>query len=292
MEGLIIKGIGGFYTVVDQAGDHHTLRAQAKLRRQRLKPMVGDRVTFEPGADEESDGWLTAICPRKNSLVRPPVANIDRLVITLATVSPKADLMLADRLLMLCFRSNIVPVIVINKADQDAREAADLAREYAGASESMMVSAESGEGVDALRALLRGTVHAFGGQSGVGKSTLINALYGLTLTTGSLSNKIDRGRHTTRHSELIPVAGGGMVLDTPGFSLLDIDLIDPIEIKALYPEFAPYDDECRFAPCAHFKEPGCAVKAAVEAGEIARARYERYQAIYEEMGERWKERYG
>ena len=292
MQGLLVKGIGGFYTAVDEAGKAFTLRAQAKIRRQRLTPMIGDRVDFEPGPDDQTHGWLTAIRPRKNSLIRPPVANIDRLVITLAAGSPKADLLLTDRLILLCMRAGIGPVLVINKADQDEQEAQALAREYRGIKAPiMMVSAEKGEGVDALFDVLKGTIHAFGGQSGVGKSTLINALYGLRLATGSLSLKLDRGKHTTRHTELIPVRGGGMVLDTPGFSLLELDLVEPLTLCSLYPEFAPYEGKCRFAPCAHYKEPGCAVKEAVQAGDIDEARHARYVMLYEEMNERWKERY-
>lgn len=291
MDGLIAKGVGGFYYVIDEGGRTHTLRAQGKLRRQRITPLVGDRVSFEAG-EGEAHGWLNAVRERKNSLIRPPVANIDRLVITLAAVKPSPDLLLADRLLMLCRLSGIEPVLAINKRDQDGRAAEELAAEYAGAGAHIaMVSAEDGGGVDELRALLRGTVHAFGGQSGVGKSTLINALYGLTLSTGDLSDKTERGKHTTRHTELIAVEGGGMVLDTPGFSLLELDLAPPLTLKDLYPEFAPYEGLCRFSPCAHVEEPDCAVCRAAREGLIARARYERYAELYETMNERWRERY-
>ncbi len=292
MEGLIVKGIGGFYYVLDEGGTIHTLRAQGKLRRAHITPLVGDRVRFEPGQGEEAHGWLSAVLARKNSLIRPPVANIDKLVITLAAASPSPDLLLADRLFMLCVKSGIEPVVMINKSDQDASEAEELAVQYRGAgARVVMGSAQMGNGLDELRSVLRGSVHAFGGQSGVGKSTLINALYGLSLESGDLSFKTERGKHTTRHTELIRVEGGGMVLDTPGFSLLELELIEPINLKALYPEFEPYEGQCRFTPCAHYKEPGCAVRQAVQNGQVNRARHERYRQLYEEMNERWKERY-
>lgn len=291
MEGQIVKGIGGFYTVSDEQGRHYTLRAQAKLRRQHLTPMVGDRVTFSLGSGEENS-WLTGILPRRSCLTRPAVANVDKLAITLSAGAPKADLLLVDRLLILCRQAGIAPLVAVNKADADRENARNLARQYRDAAEGVFVlSAGTGEGVEALKQALRGTVHAFGGQSGVGKSTLINRLYGLRLGTGNLSDKIERGKHTTRHCELIEVEGGGRVLDTPGFSLLELQLIDPKELKGLYPEFLPYDGKCRFTPCAHHKEPGCAVKEAVDQGLVDRQRHERYCLLYEEMNERWRERY-
>ena len=291
MEGLIVKGIGGFYTVKDMLGAEYTLRAQGKLRRQRMTPRVGDRVVFSPGNGEEY-GWLTEIMPRKNVLVRPPVANIDKMVLTVSAGSPKADLLLIDRLLLLCYGVGIEPVLAVNKVDQDAGQAREIMEQYAPMGIVIFeLSAQEGIGIEPLRLALKGFIHAFGGQSGVGKSTLINALYGLTLETGSLSAKIERGKHTTRHCELISVPGGGMVLDTPGFSLLESDAIEPGELKKRYPEFLPYDEKCRFLPCMHYKEPDCAVKQAVEAGKIHPLRHERYVALLEEMNERWQKRY-
>lgn len=286
-----MRGVGGFYTVMDQAGRCYTLRAQAKLRRQRLTPLVGDYVRFTLGEGEENS-WLTAILPRRNSLIRPAVANIDYLVITLSAGFPKADLLLADRLLLLCRQAGISPLVAVNKAEEDPQGALALAQQYrGGAAGTFVLSAVTGQGVEALGEALGGTVHAFGGQSGVGKSTLINRLYGLELSTGALSEKIDRGKHTTRHTQLIQVPGGGKVLDTPGFSLLEMKTMDPAELAGLYPEFQPYGDKCRFQPCAHYKEPGCAVKEAVEAGLVSGERHGRYCELYEEMRERWRERY-
>lgn len=291
MEGRILKGIGGFYTVKGPDGQLYTLRAQGKLRRNRLTPMVGDQVEFTLGTGDENS-WLARILPRKNCLIRPPVANVDKLVIVVSAGTPKADLLLADRLLLLCRQAGISPLVVINKADEDEETARDIAGQYAGGTDGVfVVSARSGEGVKELKAALKGTVHAFGGQSGVGKSTLINSLYALELTTGSLSDKIDRGKHTTRHTELIQVGEDTMVLDTPGFSLLELKLIEPEKLQELYPEFAPYMEDCRFTPCAHDREPDCAVKQAVEAGKISAQRHERYLILHQEMKERWKERY-
>lgn len=293
MEGLVLKGIGGFYTVADEENNHYTLRAQAKIRRQKLKPYVGDRVLFTSGKGEE-EGWLEAILPRKNELIRPPVANIDMIVLVVAAASPDPDLLLIDRMLISATTRGIPAMLVINKTDLNEVRADEIARQYrdAGLADIRVVCAEGGERIGALREALTGKIHAFGGQSGVGKSTLINAMYGFDLETGELSEKIERGRHTTRHAELIPVANGGMVLDTPGFSLLELDLIDPIELQNWYREFAPYAGQCYFSPCAHLTEPNCAVRDAVEENGIDPERYARYAIHYEEMKERWRERYG
>ena len=289
MEGRIIKGIGGFYTVLDAAGCQHTLRAQAKLRRQRMTPLVGDRVRF---TIEEDNNWITGILPRENCLVRPPVANVDKLVITVSAGTPKADLLLTDRLLFGCRHAAVSPILVVNKADEGEEEARRIAQCYRDASDGLfVVSALEEQGLEELREALSGTVHAFGGQSGVGKSTLINRLYGLTLTTGALSDRIERGKNTTRHIELICLPDGGMVLDTPGFNVLESGLIEPLQLRTLYPEFLPVEGGCRFETCVHNKEPGCMVKRAVVAGEIDRGRYERYCILYEEMLQRWRERY-
>jgi ribosome biogenesis GTPase len=181
--------------------------------------------------------------------------------------------------------------VAVNKADLNPERASEIQRAYRGATDgAYLVSARSGEGVDALREALSGSVHALSGQSGAGKSTLINQLYGLKLVTGQVS-RIERGKHTTRHSELIYLPGGGMVLDTPGFSLLESQLIEPIHLKESYPEFQPYEGDCRFNPCAHASEPDCVVRKAVEQGDIDLGRHERYKLLFEEMTQRWKDRY-
>jgi len=292
LEGIILSGIGGFYTVREESGRCHTLRAQAKLRRQRITPLVGDRVSFQPGAGGQN-GWLDAIQPRRNQLVRPPVANIDVIGVVVAAGTPAPDLLLVDRMLMQARRSGIETALIVNKRDEDGDMAEAIARQYekSGAA-AFLTCATTGEGVAALRAFLAGKVHALGGQSGVGKSSLINRLYGFSRETGRLSEKIDRGRNTTRHCELIPLPDGGMVLDTPGFSLLELELCDPFELRLLVKEFEPFEGMCRFAPCAHVSEPGCAARAAVERGEVSRERWERYCALFDDMKIRWRERYG
>jgi len=289
--GVILRGIGGFYTAMDGGGEGYTLRAQGKLRRERLKPKVGDRVELLPGEGEEH-GWICRILPRRNALVRPPVANIDVIVIVVAAATPDADLMMADRLMLNARRAGIAVQLVINKRDLAPENANDIARQYRGAEVSpLQVCAATGEGLDALRARLRGRVHALAGQSGAGKSTMINALYGLDLETGDLSRKIERGKNTTRSCRLIPVEGGGMVLDTPGFSLLESELFDPVELKESWPEFASFEGRCYFQPCYHATEPRCAVLAAVAAGEIDGQRHGRYVALLDEMKMRWRDRY-
>lgn len=292
MEGNVLSGVGGFYTVLDDQGNRFTLRAQAKLRRQHMKPLVGDRVQFQPGEGEQH-GWLEAILPRRNQLIRPPVANIDRIAIVISAGVPEPDLMLVDRMLIFAKQNGIEPVLVINKCDEPGEiSAEDIGQQYAATGAQVFrTSAATGEGVEELREALRGSIHALGGQSGVGKSTLINKLYGLKQETGSLSEKIDRGKNTTRHCELIPLPGGGMVLDTPGFSLLELNLMDPLELRKLIPEFDEHEGNCRFSPCVHVSEPGCSVRAAVKDGRIAKERWERYKALYEDMKQRWRERY-
>ena len=291
MQAVILKGIGGFYYAMDEDGRVHQVRAQRKIRRERLKPKVGDRVEISPGEGEE-DGWIHQILPRRNELVRPPVANIDDVVVVASAAAPVPDLMMVDRLLINARRARIGVRLVITKCDMDEGGSEEILAQYRGAEVSpMKVSAVTGEGIDVLRAALRGRVHALAGQSGAGKSTLINALYGLELETGDLSQKIDRGRNTTRSCELIPVPGGGMVLDTPGFSLLETEVFDPVEIKDSYPEFVPFEGQCYFQPCYHASEPRCAVRDAVEAGQIDEERHARYKSVLEDMRQRWRDRY-
>lgn len=291
LTGRVLKGIGGFYYVLADDGREYTLRAQSKIRREHLKPMVGDRVEFEPGTEDEN-GWMVRILPRRNSLLRPPVANIDTVVLTLSASVPKADLMLIDRLMIYARMRGIEIKLAVNKADMDPDYARQIAGQYIGSgAECFAVSAVDGMGLEALRCALRGKVHAFAGQSGVGKSSLINALYGIRMEVGDISRKIERGKHTTRSSCLVAVEGGGAVLDTPGFSLFESELMEPVRLQEMYPEFDPYRDKCRFSPCRHKSEPDCAVKQAVLLGRIDPGRHERYTALLDEMSERWQNRY-
>lgn len=286
-----MKGIGGFYYVRDDKGNEYQLRAQNKIRRVKLKPCVGDRVEFTPG-DGEADGWVSAIEPRRNVLVRPPVANIDVIVLAVAAAAPDPDLMLIDRMIMVAKQAGIAVELVITKMDKDPDMGESIRRQYEPAGIApMCVCSLTGEGVSEVRQRLRGKIHALAGQSGAGKSTLINALYGLNQETGELSEKIERGKNTTRRCELVPVAGGGMVLDTPGFSLLELDLMDPLSMPDLMPEFIPYTGNCRFSPCMHVSEPDCRVKDALAKGKFSQERYDRYCELVQEMKLRWRNRY-
>ncbi len=291
LEGRLVRGMGGLYTVRDGDGNEFVLRARGKFRRSHLKPLVGDRVLFVPGEGDQH-GWLDEILPRTTECLRPPVANVEKLIIVVAP-QPQPDLLLVDRMLVRAADSGIRPVLCLNKADLDPGFAETVGRQYAGAGMPVLsVSARTGTGLDALYAQMKGAVCCLSGQSAVGKSSLVNALCGLRLQTGELSEKILRGRHTTRHAEVLE-AGGLMILDTPGFSLLSLEdeAIEPEKLAERYPEFMTVETACRFTPCCHDTEPGCAVRAAVEAGTISRERWERYRVLLREVRETWNTRY-
>ena len=289
-EGVIVKGVGGLYYARGEDGGTHVLRARGIFRRRHITPMVGDRVRFTPGQGEEH-GWVEEILPRESQLVRPPVANVRYLVIVLAP-APAPDYLLIDTLIAMALRQGIRPALVVNKCDLDGGTYEAVRSDYAGLGAPLLaVSALSGQGMDGLRSLLASGVCCLAGQSGVGKSTLLCAPTGLRLQTGEISQKIHRGRHTTRHAELL-FSGEYRVLDTPGFSLLELwDGLEPIRLKEYYPEFAPYEGQCRFSPCYHLSEPGCAVLKAARAGEISQARLERYHLLLKKAQEAWRNRY-
>ena len=289
-EGVIVKGVGGLYYARGEDGGTHVLRARGIFRRRHITPMVGDRVRFTPGQGEEH-GWVEEILPRESQLVRPPVANVRYLVIVLAP-APAPDFLLIDTLIAMALRQGIRPALVVNKCDLDGGTYEAVRSDYAGLGAPLLaVSALSGQGMDGLRSLLASGVCCLAGQSGVGKSTLLCAATGLRLQTGEISQKIHRGRHTTRHAELL-FSGEYRVLDTPGFSLLELwDGLEPIRLKEYYPEFAPYEGQCRFSPCYHLSEPGCAVLEAARAGEISQARLERYHLLLKKAQEAWRNRY-
>ena len=291
MEGLILRGIGSFYTVAeDRTGAQHTLRAQKKLKRQGLTPTVGDRVSFLP-AQQGDEGWIEAILPRKNLLKRPPLANIDLLVLVIAP-EPEPDLLLLERLIVQARRVSAEPVICVNKTDLNPELPGRMRREYRSTGLAVFgVSAETGEGIPELRRRMEGKIACFAGQSAVGKSSLINALSGSLLETSGVSRKTRRGRHTTRRCELIGI-GKGYLADTPGFSLFELEAdLAPEELGTLYPEYEALSTGCRFQPCLHGREPGCAVQRAAEAGEISRERLERYRILLNEAKENRRGRY-
>ena len=290
MTGSIMRGIGSFYTVLcDEDGQEYTLRAQKKLRHQKLTPMVGDRVRFLPGQGED-DGWIEEILQRKSVMERPSVANADMLMLVVASV-PHPDLMLIEKLILRAARGNMTPAICVNKIDLGDELAQELREEFKGTQLRVFAaSAMTGEGIDELRAAMRGKVTCLAGQSAVGKSSLLNRIFGLGLETGGLSRKTERGRHTTRRSEMMAV-DGMLVLDTPGFSLLELPNMEPQDFAELYPEYNELARDCRFQPCLHDREPGCAVHAAVDAGKLSAVRWARYRELLAEVKENWKGRY-
>ena len=289
--GTLIRGIGSFYTVKDADGQEYTLRCKKKFRREKISPLVGDEVLFSPGQGEEH-GWLEEILPRKTSCLRPPVANVTRLVIVVAPV-PEPDLLLVDRQVSRAFAQGMDVVMVVNKSDLDAGLAERMRAEYAGAGIRVIAaSAKKKTGLDEVREALGGdALCCFTGQSGAGKSTMLNALLDLDLETGDISRKISRGKNTTRHTELID-KNGIRVMDTAGFNLLEAEsALEPEKLKERYPEFAPYEGKCRFRECLHDREPGCAVAEAARKGEVSEGRLERYRALLAEAREVWRERY-
>lgn len=286
--GLILQGIGGFY-YIEAADGVYECRARGSLRKLGVTPLAGDRVTFTPEGDKK--GVLETVCERKNSLIRPPVANLDVLVLVISMTDPEPSLPVIDRMLAVIEHKGIDPILVFNKTDLCSSQ--DLEGLYGKAGFTVLsVCANDPKTVEPLRELLRGKVCAFAGNSGVGKSSVLNVLDpSLTLAVGETSKKLGRGRHTTRSACLYPAAGGGYVADTAGFSSLDaqrLEHIDKDELCDCFREFAPFAGHCRFTSCSHTGEKGCAVCAAVEAGEIARSRHDSYVALYKEAKE-WKE---
>lgn len=292
MRGKIIKGVGGFYEVLSE-GSVYTCRARGRFRREGTTPYVGDEVEFSPGAGEEL-GFVGRILPRRNALKRPPIANVDTLVLVTSAADPEPDLLLLDKLLVAASGIGLELILAVNKCDLAGPAAIDLiARQYAGAvSRVLAMSAASGLGREELLECLKGNCSCLAGQSGVGKSSILNCLFpGRDLETGGVSEKIGRGRHTTRHVELLLTPGGGTVADTPGFSLMEVEEMEPSELPLRYPEFAEYRGQCRFSGCLHDAEPGCAVKQAAADGRIPPERLTRYREILRETKEKWRNRY-
>ncbi len=290
--GTILRGIGGFYTArEDGSGETRTLRAKKKFRKMGVTPLPGDRITFSPGEGEE-DGWIEEILPRKSLCLRPPVANVETLVIVVSP-EPEADLLLADRLAARAAAQGMRVLLAVNKSDLDAALADRLREEYAGSGIPVFaISAAERTGLEPLREAMTGSLCCLTGQSGAGKSTLLNALLDLRLETGEISRRIARGKNTTRRAELIE-RDGLRVMDTAGFSLLEPEKdLPPEELKTRYPDFAPFEGRCRFRECLHDREPGCAVAAGVAAGVIHPARWERYRLLLSELREEWRNRYG
>lgn len=283
MTGIIIKALSGFYYVILD-GKVFECKARGNFRKIGISPLVGDRVEFEITA--ESKGIIDKVLQRKNSISRPPVANIDKLFIVSAYTSPEPNTAIIDKMTVIARYNNIEPIIVFNKCDMGSFEKWESIYKNSGF-KTITVSAVSGEGTDELIFELKDSVSAFTGNSGVGKSSLLNNLLGEEIiATGEVSEKLGRGRHTTRHTELYPLPFGGYVADTPGFSSLELDYKD-YELKEKLPDlfwdFEDFIHQCRFSTCSHTKESGCALLEAVEKGKIEKTRHESYLLLYEEM---------
>lgn len=284
MTGRIVRSISGFYDV-QVPGKVISCRARGILRKEGNSPLTGDMVEITV---EKGKGMVEKILPRKNSFVRPAVANVDALVVFAANVNPVTEPFLIDRVAAIAGDQEVQVVLCINKCDLDP--AVDLVRIYENAGFTVIcTSAETGEGVEQLRQLLTGKLAAFTGNSGVGKSSILNRLCPeLALPTGEVSEKLGRGRHTTRHVELYALGEDTYVADTPGFSSFDTDQMDVIlkeNLQYAFPDFGRLIGECRFDDCSHRKEPGCAVRAALEAGDIEKTRYDSYLKLYEKASQ-------
>lgn len=286
MQGKIIKGIAGFYYVYVEGHGTYECKAKGIFRKDHVKPLVGDDVVMDVLDEGERLGNISEILPRRSALIRPAVANVDQAMIIFAIVKPNPNFNLLDRFLIRMERQNLPTIICFNKQDiASAQEKEALRQSYETCGYHVLfISALENEGVEQVRELLNGKTTTVAGPSGVGKSSLINQLSPkANMETGEISVKIERGRHTTRHSEIIALGEETYIVDTPGFTSLDISEITKEELGQYYPEFVQYEPYCRFSGCAHISEPSCGVKEAVTEGKISTVRYENYKVLYQEL---------
>lgn len=285
MRGKIIKGIAGFYYV--HAGSSiYECKAKGVFRKDKQKPLVGDDVEMNVLDGENLKGNIVRILPRNSELIRPAVANVEQALVIFAITKPQPNFNLLDRFLIMVGQQKLPCIICFNKLDidekNDAEKYEDIYRRCGYT--TLSVSAGEGTNIDSLKRLLKGRTTTVAGPSGVGKSSIVNRLQsGIVMETGAISEKIERGRHTTRHSELIAIDEDTYILDTPGFSSLGLFNIEKEELAGFYPEFEKYEKYCKFTGCSHISEPVCGVRDAVEAGEISSVRYDNYRLLYEEL---------
>ena len=291
MQGKIVKGISGFYYVHVVGSGIYECKAKGIFRRQNMKPLVGDNVEIEIISQADRTGNITGILQRQNMLIRPAVANVDQALLIFAAASPAPNFGLIDRFLVMMAYQKVPVLICLNKCDLVEEPIRERFRDiYRGSGcRLLFASAKEHSGIEALMQELEGRTTTVAGPSGVGKSSLINLLAPQAcMETGEISRKIERGRHTTRHAQLIHIGTNSYIMDTPGFSTMYLPEIEKEELQQYYPEFVSYEPECRFQGCSHITEPDCGVKQALQTGNISPMRYDNYCSLYAELKDRKK----